>query len=312
MIPTAALAAQPGDFGWFEEHLLSLFDAAPSFGPLATAALVLGALVVGVAHAIGPGHGKAVVVGYLAGGQGRPRDAIALAGVVSVMHTGSVLAVGFALFAAMRTAEGGQVTFLDDAGAWLRLVAGGLIAAVGAGMLVRERRRAAAVAAPAIQHAGEHGGGVGGGVGAGVGGGVGGERGIGRGGHEQTAAGPGHSHGLERLPSEVSPLSRRGVLLIGASGGLLPSPAAFLVVATGLFTGNLLLAVALVGAFSLGLAVAIGAVGLAAIWGRERLLERMERHGTAHRLGHWIPTGSAVLVVGAGAVTLAAGLTRLL
>lgn len=304
MITTAALAAQPADFGWFEEHLLSLFDAAPSFGPLATAALVLGALVVGVAHAIGPGHGKAVVVGYLAGGQGRPRDAIALAGVVSVMHTGSVLAVGFALFAAMRTAEGGQVTFLDDAGAWLRLVAGGLIAAVGAGMLLRERRRAAAVAAPAIQHASEHGGEVGGGVG--------GERGIGHGGHEHTAAGPGHSHGLERLPSEVSPLSRRGVLLIGASGGLLPSPAAFLVVATGLFTGNLLLAVALVGAFSLGLAVAIGAVGLAAIWGRERLLERMERHGTAHRLGHWIPTGSAVLVVVAGAVTLAVGLTRLL
>lgn len=304
MITTTALAAQPADFGWFEEHLLSLFDAAPSFGPLATAALVLGALVVGVAHAIGPGHGKAVVVGYLAGGQGRPRDAIALAGVVSVMHTGSVLAVGFALFAVMRTAEGGQVTFLDDAGAWLRLVAGGLIAAVGAGMLVRERRRAAAVAVPAIQHAGEHGGEVGGGVG--------GEGGIGHGGHEHTAAGPGHSHGLERLPSEVSPLSRRGVLLIGASGGLLPSPAAFLVVATGLFTGNLLLAVALVGAFSLGLAAAIGAVGLAAIWGRERLLERMERHGTAHRLGHWIPTGSAVLVVVAGAVTLAVGLTRLL
>lgn len=259
------VGSQPADFGWFEERLVQLFDLGPLAPAWALLALLAAALV-GALHGVGPGHGKAVAAAYLAGGRGRPRDAVALGAIVSLMHTGSVLAVGLALGALSRSG-GGQVAFMDAAGGWLRVVAGALVAAVGVGMLLRAR--------------GDH----------------------------------GHHHSeLEALRPAgggVSPLSRQGVLLIGASGGLLPSPAAFLVLATGLFTGRIGMALALVAAFSLGLAATVTAVGLAALWGRDRMARRLDE-GRVARLARAVPLAAAVLVLAAGAVTAAMGVARLL
>lgn len=57
-------------------------------------ALLLGiAFVVGVLHAIGPGHGKGVVASYIIGTRGTAGDALVLAGVVTIAHTLVVLAV---------------------------------------------------------------------------------------------------------------------------------------------------------------------------------------------------------------------------
>ncbi len=55
---------------------------------------LLVALFWGAAHAFSPGHGKAIVAGYLVGTRGRPRDALMLGLIVTVTHTAGVFALG--------------------------------------------------------------------------------------------------------------------------------------------------------------------------------------------------------------------------
>ena len=61
------------------------------------------ALLFGAAHALAPGHGKTVMAAYLVGTRGRMADAFLLGGIVSLMHTGSVLVLGLVLFNVSRT-----------------------------------------------------------------------------------------------------------------------------------------------------------------------------------------------------------------
>jgi hypothetical protein len=49
----------------------------------------------GAAHALTPGHGKALVAGYLVGSRGQPRHAVLLGTVVTATHTAGVFALGF-------------------------------------------------------------------------------------------------------------------------------------------------------------------------------------------------------------------------
>ena len=107
----------------------------------------------------------------------------------------------------------------------------------------------------------------------------------------------GHDHD-HALPPEVSPFSRRGLVLLGMSGGLLPSPAAFLVLITAWFSGKGWLGLLLVLAFSIGLAATLTVVGVAAVRGRELVIERMAASQTLLRR----------LAVGAAAIVALAGL----
>ena len=54
------------------------------------------AAVLGALHALTPGHGKTLITAYLVGTEGRPRDALALGGIITATHTGSVIALGIA------------------------------------------------------------------------------------------------------------------------------------------------------------------------------------------------------------------------
>ena len=123
--------------------------------------------------------------------------------------------------------------------------------------------------------------------------------------------GGGHHH--HHLPEGISPFSRRGLVLIGVAGGLLPSPSAFLVLLTALATGRLAFGLALIVAFSVGLAATVASVGLAARAGREVLRHRAEESSFARRVSAAMPAVSAVVIAAAGlAVTsvAAAGLLR--
>lgn len=111
-----------------------------------------------------------------------------------------------------------------------------------------------------------------------------------------------HEH---HLPPGVSPFSRRGLLLIGVAGGLLPSPSAFLVLLTALATGQLAFGLGLIAAFSVGLAATVAAVGVAARAGREVMRRRAETGSIARRLSAAMPLASAVVILLAGAVLTA-------
>lgn len=87
-----------------------------------------------------------------------------------------------------------------------------------------------------------------------------------RGGHGE---GHGHGHG-------DTATSRPGLLLLGISGGLTPSPAAFLLLVTGLFVGRSGFALALVLTFGLGMATVLFGVGLLALAGSSLVVRASE------------------------------------
>jgi len=83
----------------------------------------------GAAHALEPGHGKAIVAGYLVGTRGRARDALLLALIVTASHTAGVFALGLVTLALS------QYLVPDQLYPWLNLVAGMLVVGVGVAVL---------------------------------------------------------------------------------------------------------------------------------------------------------------------------------
>jgi nickel/cobalt transporter (NicO) family protein len=91
-------------------------------------ALVL-ALFWGAAHALTPGHGKAIVAAYLVGSRGKPRHALALGGIVTVTHTIGVFALGLVTLALS------ELIVPERLYPWLNLVSALLVVGVGVAVL---------------------------------------------------------------------------------------------------------------------------------------------------------------------------------
>jgi nickel/cobalt transporter (NicO) family protein len=91
----------------------------------------------GAAHALSPGHGKAIVTAYLVGQRGTPRHAAALGLIVTATHTVGVFALGLVTLALS------QFIVPEQLYPWIGLVSGLLVIGVGASVLlsrVRHRR----------------------------------------------------------------------------------------------------------------------------------------------------------------------------
>jgi nickel/cobalt transporter (NicO) family protein len=88
----------------------------------------------GAAHALTPGHGKAIVAGYLVGTRGRPRDAVALGLIVTATHTIGVFALGIV------TLSLSAFVVPERLYPWLTLGSGLLVVGVGASVLWRRLR----------------------------------------------------------------------------------------------------------------------------------------------------------------------------
>ena len=113
------------------------FEALIERGELSLGVLLVSLLIAafwGAAHALTPGHGKALVAAYLVGTKGTPRHAFMLGGTVTVAHTAGVFAIGFV------TLGLSQFIVPEQLYPWLTLVSGLLVVAVGASVL-RHRLR---------------------------------------------------------------------------------------------------------------------------------------------------------------------------
>ena len=88
----------------------------------------------GAAHALSPGHGKAIVTAYLVGQRGRPRHAAALGAIVTVTHTIGVFVLGLVTLALS------QFIVPEQLYPWIGLVSGLLVISVGASVLVARIR----------------------------------------------------------------------------------------------------------------------------------------------------------------------------
>jgi ABC-type nickel/cobalt efflux system permease component RcnA len=252
--------------------------------PVALVAMTGLALLFGAGHAFAPGHGKTVMAAYLVGTRGRPIDAVLLGMIVSVMHTASVLVLAAVLYQVNRS------TPVDRIYPWLTIASGVILICLGATLAftrartLRARRRHER--AHANERAAEHS-------------------------HAHTDAHT-HSHGghthTHDLPPDVPPLSRRGLVLLASSGGLLPSPSAVLVLLGAFVTGRAALGLGLVAVFSVGLAITLTGIGLVLVFSGRVIAKRGVRR---HKLVDCLPLASAAAIAVVGTVIATQGATRL-
>jgi nickel/cobalt exporter len=114
------------------------------------------AFLYGVFHALGPGHGKTVIVGYFLGRGGSIARGVAMAGWIALSHViGAILIVGFVHVVLSHS----LATPVEET-LWLRLVSYGSILAIGLVMLtmaLRDRRAIALACGHVHDHGHHHG-----------------------------------------------------------------------------------------------------------------------------------------------------------
>jgi nickel/cobalt transporter (NicO) family protein len=197
----------------------------------------------GAAHALTPGHGKAIVAGYLVGSRGKPRHAVLLGAVVTVTHTAGVFALGLV------TLLLSHFVVPERLYPWLTAVSGLLVIAVGASVFWNRWQHRQA--------------------------------------HRQGNA---HAHDHEQDHS------KREILGIGVAAGVLPCPSALVVLLSAIALHRIGFGLALILAFSAGLAATITAVGLLAVLAR-RAFKRISLDG---RFARALPALSALVILAVG------------
>ena len=249
------------------EHESGGFEALIERGDVSLGVLLLSLLIAafwGAVHALTPGHGKALVAAYLVGTKGTPRHAFLLGGTVTVAHTAGVFAIGIVTLALS------QFILPERLYPWLTLASGLLVVAVGASVL-GQRLRWRGRRAHDDDHDHDH--------------------------------GHGHDHGHDHHHHSGDVLTSKGILGVGIAAGLLPCPSALVVLLSAIALHRVGLGLALIVAFSVGLAATITGIGLVAVFAR-RAFGRLSLDGPLIRV---LPAVSAALILVVGiAITVKA------
>ena len=232
------------------------------------------ALMLGALHALTPGHGKTVVGAYLVGSRGTSLHAVALGTVVTLTHTGSVFLLGVITLVASRYILPTSIIPV------LEILSGLLIISLGL-YLFRQRfqqwnktrkqqpssKRSATVHSlkPRVQSTQTP---------------LGIEK-IERQRYEHTHL---HDHGDGHVHSHDLPesITWGSLVALGISGGLIPCPDAIAILLVAVAINRIVLGLALIVSFSLGLAVVLVIIGLLMVNGR-RLFDRVRARSTGSR-----------------------------
>ena len=289
-----------------------------------TLAMLLAGLIVafalGAAHALEPGHGKTIVAAYLVGSRGTIRHALFLGGMVTFTHTISVFLLGFVtLFLSKYIVPERLFPILGA-------ISGLSIVAIGGSLLFKRVRTLNGAAEPhhhhhhdhphdhhhedvpahthphdahdhhhqdhahdhshdhVHDHPHEH---------------------VHDHAHDQEHAHnhphehP-HEHGHDHGPHGHSHMPEGDITLgsliaLGASGGLVPCPSALVILLSAIALGRVVLGLALLVSFSLGLALVLMAIGVMVLYAKNLLPDSgaSSRHA-AFRL---VPVLSAAVIV---------------
>lgn len=120
--------------------------------------------------------------------------------------------------------------------------------------------------------------------------------------------GDGQPHHHHAIPGTETgdQLEWRNTLMVGISGGLLPCPAALVVLLSAIGLGRLGCGLLLIIAFSAGLAVVLSVIGLITLYSRRWLQRRLRLQNSPLfvRIGRALPVLGGLLVVGAGVLLL--------
>jgi ABC-type nickel/cobalt efflux system permease component RcnA len=105
------------------------------------------------------------------------------------------------------------------------------------------------------------------------------------------------SDGHDHAHGPGAGVSTRALLALGVSGGVVPCPGALVVLLSALALGRVGLGLALIVAFSAGLAAVLIATGLLVVWAG-RAMARV--HGTGVLITRWLPLTSAAVMTAIG------------
>jgi ABC-type nickel/cobalt efflux system permease component RcnA len=240
----------------------------------------------GAFHALEPGHGKTVVAAYLVGTQGTARHALALGLIVTATHTAGVYLLGAVTLYASHSVVPERLY------PWLGVLSGLTIASLGGWLLVQ--RYTGHV--PVHTHA-----------------------------HGPTHAHP-HPHAYTHVhahkhsdhgelahhhPPEADEsyglhdreagqtVSFRALLTLGVTGGMIPCPAALVVLLSAVTWRRIGFGMLLIVAFSIGMAAVLIAIGLLMVYA-QRFMARLQ--GERQLFTQWLPLTSAALITLSGVV----------
>ena len=249
-----------------------------SFWFLFTAAFIAAGL--GALHALEPGHGKTIVGAYLVGSKGTARHAVFLGLIVTAAHTAGVYLLGaITLYASKRVVP-------DHLYPWLGMISGIVIAVLASYLMIRAW--------------------------------------IGEDGDHSHEIGTAHSHwfaslGKPRIADKkvekndslssvdggalsgeaAKKVSLTQLLTLGITGGIVPCPAALVVLLGAFSLHRVGFGLFLIVAFSLGLAAVLIAIGLLMVYAR-KFFARWGNDGPIMK--RWLPVASAgfMLILGLG------------
>jgi nickel/cobalt transporter (NicO) family protein len=235
---------------------------------------IAAAFLWGAMHSLTPGHGKTLVGAYLMGERATPKHALLLALTTTITHTLGVFALGLvALFAA-------KYVLPEQLYPWFSLTSGVMVMAIGFN-LFRDRMRPSShdhhhshdyhhSHDPHHHHSDHH--------------------------THHHHDHSGHHHDID--------VSASSLLALGISGGLLPCPAALVLLLGAIAVQKTALGLVLVIAFSLGLAGVLTGLGLLLVYAK-RLFKRVPT--SFPRFSNVLPALSAIVItlIGTGISTQA-------
>jgi ABC-type nickel/cobalt efflux system permease component RcnA len=275
--PESVMAPRPNIQATSSSAFTELIGARELTLSVVALALVVAAAL-GALHALEPGHGKTVVAAYLVGSRGTAWHAVILGLIVTASHTAGVYLLGAA------TVYASRYIVPERLYPWVALGSGLAIAALGLSLFLRRYagREAAHTHGHHHHHDGHH------------------HHGHGEADppalrhehahdHHHPHDDAGHHHPTH-APGSVS---LRQLWALGITGGIVPCPAALVVLLSALSLRRVGFGLLLIVAFSLGLALVLVAIGLLVVYAG-RLVTRLDERGPL--VTRWLPLMSSAVM----------------
>ncbi|MEH2419994.1 MAG: sulfite exporter TauE/SafE family protein [Nostoc sp.] len=196
-------------------------------------------------HALSPGHGKTIVGAYLVGSRSNAQHALFLGLIVTITHTAGIFALGLV------TLGTSQFIFTEQLYPWLSVFSGVLVTVIGLNLFISRLQGTQVSHSHDHVHSHEHSHDL----------------------HHHHHHDHNHiHHEHSHLPpdGDLSSMNWSSLLALGISGGLLPCPSALIVLLSAIALGRIGFGLALVSAFSLGLAAVLTGIGLMLVYAKDR------------------------------------------
>ena len=267
----AKISLEPNRQAMRRDRFTELITTAPMSAGVVLMALAVAAGL-GAFHALEPGHGKTMVAAYLVGSRGTARHALLLGLIVTASHTAGVYLLGMVTLYASRYIVPERIY------PWLGVISGVTIA--GLGLYLFSRRYAGVEEHHHHHHDHEH---------------------FHPHSHQHDH---GHEHG-HRHSHAPAAVSLKELFTLGVTGGIVPCPAALVVLLGALSLGRVGFGLILIVAFSIGLAAVLIITGLLVVYAR-RMMARAR--GNGRLITRWLPLTSSAVITVLGLAIAAQGL----